>query len=71
MHVSRQSLNLYCVNKALSLHNILVFSFHTYRTRQMSVNGGTKKEFFCDHIIVYCKSLIFREYYIFVKFPHE
>ena len=35
-------LSLYLVNKALSLHNILVFSFHAYRTRQMSVNGGTK-----------------------------
>ena len=33
---------LYLVNKALSLHNILVFSFHAYRTRQMSMNGGTK-----------------------------
>ena len=36
-------LSLYLVNKALSLHNILVFSFHAYRTRQMSMNGGTKK----------------------------
>ena len=35
-------LSLYLVNKALSLHNILVFSFHAYRTRQMSMNGGTK-----------------------------
>ena len=39
-------LSLYLVNKALSLHNILVFSFHAYRTRQMSMNGGTKNEFF-------------------------
>ena len=36
-------LSLYFVSKALSLHNILMFSFHAYRTRQMSVNGGTKK----------------------------
>ena len=35
-------LSLYLVNKALSLHNILVFSFHAYRTRQMSMNEGTK-----------------------------
>ena len=35
-------LSLYWVNKALSLHNMLVFSFHAYRTRQMSMNGGTK-----------------------------
>ena len=35
-------LSLYLVNKALSLNNILVFSFHAYRTRQMSMNGGTK-----------------------------
>ena len=41
-------LSLYLVNKALSLHNILVFSFHAYRTRQMSVNGGTKNSFFCS-----------------------
>ena len=39
-------LSLYWVNKALSLHNILVFSFHAYRTRQMSMNGGTKNYFF-------------------------
>ena len=39
-------LSLYLVNKALSLHNILVFSFHAYRTRQMSMNGGTKKAFY-------------------------
>ena len=37
-------LSLYLVNKALSLHNILVFSFHAYRTRQMSMNGGTKND---------------------------
>ena len=35
-------LSLYWVNKALSLHNILVFSFHAYRTKQMSMNGETK-----------------------------
>ena len=39
-------LSLYLVNKALSLHNILVFSFHAYRTRQMSMNGGTKNSIF-------------------------
>ena len=36
-------LSLYLVNEALSLHNILVFSFHAYRTRQMSMNGRTKE----------------------------
>ena len=37
-------LSLYLVNKALSLHSILVFSLHAYRTRQMSMNGGTKND---------------------------
>ena len=41
-------------NTALSFHNILVFTFHAYRTRQMSVNGWTKTIYYGMCIVTKC-----------------